>query len=95
VRVATYEYRCGTCGGFDVRFTLGTAADQSPCPSCGIPARRAFSSPSLVATGPASLNMLRGLDERSQDAPDVVTEVPAKAREVAPAHPALARLPRP
>jgi hypothetical protein len=38
---------------------------------------------------------LRDVEERSQDAPQVVTQVPAKVSKAQPHNPALARLPKP
>jgi putative FmdB family regulatory protein len=94
--MATYEYQCSECGRFDVRLAIGTAPERHRCPTCAGSARRAFSSPSLVGGAPATLRRLRVSDERSQDIPELVSHVPARARPTAtPAHPALARLPRP
>ncbi|MFJ4847806.1 MULTISPECIES: FmdB family zinc ribbon protein [unclassified Streptomyces] len=94
--MATYEYVCDHCGPFEVRLAIGTAPDGHGCPACAGPARRVFSAPSLAATPPSSRS-LREREERSREAPDVVSAVPSRPRrrpEPAP-HPALSRLPRP
>lgn len=93
--MAVYEYVCAQHGRFDVRLAIGTAPDVQRCPTCDGAARRAFSPPMVGLMGKSATTLL-GLDERSSDAPQVVTEVPPKAgRPAPPPHPALARLPRP
>ncbi|WP_372455771.1 FmdB family zinc ribbon protein [Nonomuraea sediminis] len=91
--VATYEYRCVDCGRFEVRLPIGTATPACDCPECHRPAARVFSSPYLSRVPPAVAAAL-GREERSQEAPEVVTSVPPKRRPPPP-HPALSRLPRP
>ncbi len=93
--MATYEYLCGTCGRFDVRLAMGTAPEQAQCPNCAGVARRAFSPPHLGVGAPSAVRRLRNVEERSQDAPEIVTQVPAKVSNAQPYNPALARLPKP
>ena len=93
--MATYEYLCGTCGRFDVRLAMGTAPEQTECPTCAGAARRAFSPPRLGVGTPSSVRRVVDMDERSQDAPEVVSRVPSKAGNAPPYNPALARLPKP
>ncbi|MFD3452340.1 FmdB family zinc ribbon protein [Streptomyces sp. NPDC058691] len=94
--MATYEYFCDRCGPFEVGLAIGTAPDAHGCPVCADPARRVFSAPSFAMT-PHSAGSAREREERSREAPDVVSAVPSRPRrrpEPAP-HPALSRLPRP
>lgn len=88
--MATYAYRCQECGPFEVRLPMGTAGEVSGCPACGSPARRVFTAPGLGRSSPA-LSAARAREERSQEAPEVVTRVTPER----PEHPALSRLPRP
>ncbi|MFI7149368.1 FmdB family zinc ribbon protein [Nonomuraea sp. NPDC050022] len=91
--MATYEYRCPDCGRFEVRLPIGTAAAACECPACHRPSRRVFSSPYLGRV-PSVVSAALTREEQSQEAPEVITSVPAKRREPPP-HPALPRLPRP
>jgi putative regulatory protein, FmdB family len=92
--MAIYEYTCSRCGDFDVRLALGTAPQTCACPTCAQPARRVFSVPGLAATSKTVLTH-REREERSGEAPEVVSEVPRGRRTARRSHPALARLPRP
>ncbi|MET9341179.1 MULTISPECIES: FmdB family zinc ribbon protein [unclassified Nonomuraea] len=92
--MAIYEYRCADCGRFEVRLPIGTATTTCDCPTCQRPAQRVFSSPYLSRVAPA-VAAARASEERSQEAPEVVTSVPPARRRRSPPHPALSRLPRP
>ncbi|MEW2287484.1 FmdB family zinc ribbon protein [Streptomyces sp. NPDC047841] len=91
--MATYEYSCSRCGSFDVKLPIGTAPTQWKCSRCNDAARRVYSSPAFASTSPA-VAALRERSERSRENPEVVTRVAGNATP-SPAHPALARLPRP
>ncbi|GLW66888.1 hypothetical protein Arub01_51320 [Actinomadura rubrobrunea] len=92
--MATYEYACPGCGAFEVRLALGTAPATRACPLCGREGRRLFSPPALART-PKAVRQSREREERSREAPEVVSEVPPRRRTGARPHPAPARLPRP
>jgi putative FmdB family regulatory protein len=93
--MATYEYRCPRDGDFDVKFPVGTAASRVHCSVCGSEAVRVFSAP-LLARTPRPLVAAIDRAERSAEAPDVVSTIPAKPRaRRLPVNPAHARLPRP
>ncbi|MFF8973569.1 FmdB family zinc ribbon protein [Streptomyces sp. NPDC014995] len=92
--MATYEYSCERCGSFDVKLPIGTAPSHQICPQCSSRARRVYSSPATAFTSPAVAG-LREQEEESRENPAVVTRVPPKEADPLPAHPALARLPRP
>ncbi|MGW7257477.1 FmdB family zinc ribbon protein [Streptomyces sp. NPDC054834] len=92
--MATYEYSCSRCGAFDVRLPIGAAPARQRCPRCSAQARRVYSAPALVSTSPA-VTALREQEERSRENPAVVTRVPPRRAAQRPAHPAVARLPRP
>ncbi|MDP9863693.1 MULTISPECIES: FmdB family zinc ribbon protein [Streptosporangium] len=91
--MATYEYLCRECGRFDVQLPIGTAPASRDCSACGRGARRVFSPPGLSRVHPA-LSAALDLDERSREAPEVVSNIP-REHPPRPPHPALARLPRP
>jgi putative FmdB family regulatory protein len=97
--VPTYGYRCGPCGDFELVRPMAEAAAETTCPACGAPARRVFGAPALRALSPGLRNALDA-GERSADAPDVVTSVPAAGRRGrnvvrTTTDPRHARLPRP
>lgn len=92
--MATYEYLCSDCGPFDVRLAIGSAPATHDCPGCAGEARRVFSSPSLAVT-PYGLTASREREEKSREAPDVVSAPPPRERPAPRPHPALSRLPRP
>jgi len=94
--LATYSYRCDSCGGFDERAEIGAAAGSVSCPACARPARRVFSPPMLSRT-PAGVAALHRMEERSKDSPPVVS-APAGAprrRQPVTRNPLHAKLPRP
>lgn len=92
--MATYEYVCRRCGGFEERLVMGTAPETYACPTCAQPSRRVFSVPGLARAGKAVLTY-REREEQCREAPEVVPEVPRGRRTARRPHPALARLPRP
>lgn len=92
--MATYEYRCARHREFAVRFPIGEAASDVPCPVCGVAAARVMSAPALART-PRRLAAAIDRAERSAEAPEVVSAVPARRRSPRPANPLHARLPRP
>ncbi|REF36290.1 FmdB family zinc ribbon protein [Thermasporomyces composti] len=94
--MATYEFSCRSCGTFDLRMPMGSAPGVTACPDCGDAARRVYSAPRMRRLSP-TIRSLRDLEEKSREAPDVVTEVPPRrtSRPAPPPNPALRRLPRP
>ena len=95
--MALYPYRCREHGSFDVQrgITAPTIAVM-PCPTCGDAAARVFSPPMLARTSRA-VAAAHYLEEKSRDAPEVVTSLPARgaAHRVRRAGPAQQGLPRP
>ena len=94
--VATYEYRCEDCGGFEQRMAMGTATASVACPTCGRDAKRVFSVP-MTSRTPRPLATMLAREEASRDYPEVVDRLPPRQRprRSAPPNPALARLPKP
>ncbi|MGI5140092.1 FmdB family zinc ribbon protein [Streptomyces sp. CA-106110] len=92
--MATYEYLCGRCGSFDVKLAIGTAPTAYGCPVCAGTARRVFSSPAFAVTS-HEISSFREREEKSREAPAVVSEVPRRKRLPPRPHPALSQLPRP
>jgi putative FmdB family regulatory protein len=96
--VATYEYRCGTDGLFEVSAVMGTASASVGCPVCGGDAVRVFSVPRLSLV---RRDLVKVIDDAAatSERPQVVSAIPASGARrrtpVAPADPRLARLPRP
>jgi hypothetical protein len=94
-RMATYQYRCGLDGVFDVIRPMGTAGSRLPCPVCGSPAARAFSPPMLLLGARALLSAIERA-EKTREEPEVVSAVPPRKRSPADAsNPAVQSLPRP
>ena len=89
--MAIYEYKCRQCGRFETQQPIGTAAGSCACPECRRPAYRVFSVPHLASV-PRPLAAALALEERSQEEPEVVSEVPSAASGP---NPSLSRLPRP
>ncbi len=93
-----YEYRCHRHGTFDVVTSMGSASPQSTCPECGMQAPRIFTAP-MTSAVPPSIAKAIGDTERSRYEPDVVSSLPRRRASqrtpMAPANPALQRLPRP
>lgn len=97
--MATYEYCCDDDGLTEVNHPMGTAPRRTPCPSCGQPARRVFTT-ALVGRGDRVARQLIEATEATSDRPDVVTTIPPAGarrgrRGSAPLNPLLHKLPRP
>lgn len=96
--MATYQYRCDEHGVVETTRPIGTAPQDLPCPACGRPARRTWSSPLLALADRRAVALL-DRTERTREVPDVVTSLPpaARARRTPQARtsPAQRRLPRP
>ena len=92
--MASYLYRCGACGPWEVRLPIGTADSTSACPACGRPGPRQYTAP-LLARTPGTVAAARLREEASRDAPTVTTEVPRAASRPAPRDPRWSALPRP
>jgi putative FmdB family regulatory protein len=92
--MASYLYRCGACGPWEVRRPIGTAEATSPCPACGAAGRRQYTPP-LLSRVPAAVTTARLREEASADAPSVTTAVPRAAPRSAPRDPRWSALPRP
>jgi putative FmdB family regulatory protein len=75
VLVPTYSYRCAFCGPFDLIRPMSAVTPQECCPDCAAPARRVFGAPVLRSMTPVVRDALTA-QERSADAPEVVTSVP-------------------
>ncbi|MBB2910509.1 hypothetical protein FHS43_001772 [Streptosporangium becharense] len=73
---------------------IGTAPAARDCPGCASDAPRVFSPPNLPRMRPA-LSAALGREERSREAPEVVSDIPRQRRRRRPPHPALAHLPKP
>jgi putative FmdB family regulatory protein len=54
-----YDYLCRACGPFEARAELSAAGLATVCPSCEMPAARAFSAPG--GRGPRRQRQLEGL----------------------------------
>lgn len=95
--LATYSYRCRAHGAFDVQRPIGTAAGASGCPTCGGYAARVYSPPMLAHVSRALTEALDS-DERSREAPAVLSAPPPRARSSGrprQVNPAVRNLPRP
>lgn len=92
--MASYSYRCASCGEFEVRAAMGRAPGSVACPHCATDARRVYTAPAVSRT-PDTLARARTAEERSRDAPKVVTSLPPRRRRtVAARDPRHATLPR-
>lgn len=93
-----YQYCCDQDGPYEVSLPMGTAPKVIPCPRCEGNARRAFSSPMVSQVDQRAMRLIDSTKATS-DRPHVVTSIPAGAgrsrQPMAPANPALRRLPRP
>jgi putative FmdB family regulatory protein len=92
----TYQYRCGTCGRFELLRSMAEVEPSAPCPDCGAAARRVFGLPGVTFVDPGVRSALDA-SARSADSPQVVTGVPGRARRATPitTDPRHAKLPRP
>jgi putative FmdB family regulatory protein len=92
--MAAYLYRCGQCGDWEIQRPIGTAEQESDCPSCGATGRRLYTAPLLNRTPQATVSA-RMREEASRDVPELVTSVPAAVGRPAPRDPRWSKLPRP
>ncbi|SDM27501.1 putative regulatory protein, FmdB family [Geodermatophilus siccatus] len=92
--MASYLYRCGACGTWEVHRPIGTAEPTSTCPSCGAAGRRQYTPPLLSRT-PTAVASARLREEASGDAPAVATAVPPAAVRPVARDPRWSALPRP
>lgn len=92
--MASYVYRCGRCGPWEVQLPIGTAQGTSPCPTCGAPGPRRYTAP-MIARTPAAIARARLREDASRDQPQVTTSVPARPARPAPHDPRWSTLPRP
>lgn len=81
--MAVYEYRCPSCGVFEVERTMGTAAPSDCCVICGSTARRSYSAPNVNRT-PRPLANALARAEKSREQPDVVSKVPPQRNATRP-----------
>lgn len=94
--MARYDYRCRSCGVYEVDFPLGTAQLVSTCPRCLGSAHRLFSTGALISgNGPMARAM--EADRRSAHEPAVVHSPPPGSPRKAGRrpHPLHAKLPKP
>jgi putative FmdB family regulatory protein len=96
LRMPTYQYRCGTCGRFELQRPMAEVAASASCPDCGEAARRVFGLPGVAFLDPGVRNAIDA-SARSAESPQVVTDVPGRARRATPitTDPRHAKLPRP
>jgi len=96
--MATFDYRCPSCGSFEIRSPVGRAQASAECPRCGATASRVFSAPALLS-GDTPLSRAVEADRRSAHEPAVVAAPPAaRPRAALPrrsSNPLHAKLPRP
>ena len=94
-----YEYRCPEHGETSVSLPMGTAPPSVACPVCDSPAERVYHAPMLMTSRSSRRMSLIDRCEKTRDEPEVVTSLPRrdpqKRTPLAPANPALRRLPRP
>jgi putative FmdB family regulatory protein len=94
-----YEYRCPDHGLTSVWLRMGTAPPTVACPVCDAAAERVYHAPTLLTSRSSPRASLIERCEKSRDEPAVVTSPPRrdphKRTPMAPANPALRRLPRP
>ncbi|GAA4231861.1 zinc ribbon domain-containing protein [Actinomadura meridiana] len=92
--MVTYQYRCASCGPFDLALPMGGARPEESCAQCDGTARRVYTAPSITRPGSP---LTRALDaqEASGHEPQVVKSAPPAPRPAAPTDPRHALLPRP
>lgn len=91
--MASYQYRCTSCGPFDVIRPIGRTLPEEPCATCAVPARRVFTAPMVTRTS-APLARALHAQEASAHEPRVVTDLPpVRRRPTPPVDPRQARLP--
>lgn len=93
-----YRYRCVVDGDFDLTRPMGTAEPRAQCPVCDSDAVRVFSAP-MLSMAPGAIMAAIDKTEKTRDEPEVVSALPSNRGRprtpMAPANPALQRLPRP
>jgi putative FmdB family regulatory protein len=83
IRVPLYEFRCQSCGPFDLRRDMQNAADIARCPSCDQPARRVYSvAQSRPSSGPLrdATKVDRARVDRARSGEPVLTGPPSGRR---------------
>ena len=94
-----YEYRCPEHGATSVSLPMGTAPASIACPACDAPAERVYSPPLVLSSTSRQRASVIDRCEKTRHEPEVVTSLPPrdphKRTKMAPANPALRRLPRP
>lgn len=93
----TYAFACRACGNtFDQRHSMAEVPDQAECPECSQPAPRTISNPRL-GIGNTTAMKLQDATRATADAPQVVTQLPGRARKPTPVsrNPLHQKLPRP
>jgi putative FmdB family regulatory protein len=97
--MALYEYRCPDHGATSVSMPMGTAPTSIACPICDGQAERVYSAPMLMTSSSRRRAAVIDHCEKSRHEPEVVTSPPRREphsrTQMAPANPALRRLPRP
>jgi putative FmdB family regulatory protein len=91
--VALYDYRCDTCGSFEVFRPLGAAREQENCPECGSLSGRRFGTGGLTAPASPARQAWEAA-ARTASEPGVSGPPPARPRPRS-TNPLHARLPRP
>jgi putative FmdB family regulatory protein len=81
----TYDYVCGSCGGFEIWRDHRESGTPLPCPSCGGSTRRQFGAPGIRSpadpfrSAPADV---RARVERSRTGEPVTTYGPPAGRPI-------------
>jgi putative FmdB family regulatory protein len=65
----TYEYACPDCGEFTALRPMAQRQDPQPCPGCGAPAARVFTTAPAYAGMPAAVRLAHATNERSAHEP--------------------------
>jgi putative FmdB family regulatory protein len=81
--VPLYEFRCQSCGSFDLRRDMQDASDVATCPSCDRTARRVYSVPAFrLENGPLrdAAKADRGRLDRARSGQPVTTGPPTGRR---------------
>jgi putative FmdB family regulatory protein len=94
--VPLYTYTCTACGAFRLNRPMAESAAPADCPGCARTGRRVYEAPALRSL-PTGLRTALDAQQRSVDAPEVTTALPARTgrsqrRSTDPRH---ALLPRP
>ena len=84
-----YEFRCQSCGPFDLRRDMQDAADTAGCPGCARPARRIYSVSSVRHSSGSlrdATKTERARIDRARGGEPVITGPPSGRRFPRPAH---------